>query len=149
MEMLRKIARGLVVLLVAGMAGLSAQPATAATERPVADVTILPRAHVTDGGASITVRLLVRCRPVDGVQWEGFVNVTQGDVFAWAGLPLVCDGRLHMAHVVLPVSAPPDTAWFTPGGAEVSAVIMDENTLVEYANDARSVRVVAMCRRGS
>ncbi|MDQ0375173.1 hypothetical protein [Cellulomonas humilata] len=110
-------------------------------------MTILPTAHLTDGGAAITVRLLVRCRPVDGVQWEGFVNVTQGDVVAWAELPLVCDGRRHLVHVVLPVSGPPGTAWFTGGAAEVSAVIMDENTLVEYADDARSVKVFAMCHR--
>ena len=144
--MLRKMALGFIALLVAAMSGLVAQPAAAATRQSVAEVTVLPAAHLTDGGAAITVRLLVRCRPVDGVQWEGFVNATQGDVFAWAGLPLVCDGRRHLVHVVLPVSAPPGTAEFTRGAAEVSAVIMDENTLVEYADDARSVKVVARCR---
>lgn len=144
--MVRQIVRGVIALLVAAMSGLAAQPAVAVTRQPVAEVTILPVAHVTDGGAAITARLLVRCRPVDGVQWEGFVTVTQGDVFAWAGLPLVCDGRRHMVHVVLPVSAPPGTARFTRGAAEVSAVIMDENTLVEYASDARSVKVKVSAR---
>lgn len=147
--MVRKMVRGLIALLVAGMSVLAAQPAVAVTRQPVADVTILPAAHLTDGGAAITARLLVRCRPVDGVQWEGFVNVTQGDVFGWAGLPLVCDGRRHVVHVVLPVSAPPGTAEFTRGAAEVSAVIMDENTLVEYANDVRSVKVLSRCHRTS
>ena len=42
-------------------------------------------------------------------------------------------GRPHVEHVVLPVSAPPGTASFAPGSAEVTAVIMDENTLTQYA----------------
>ena len=145
--MFRKTVIGLIaLLLVAATWGLAAQPAGAATGPPLARVTILSTAHLMDGGAAIAARLLVRCRPngTDGIQWEGFVNATQGDVFAWAELPLVCDGRPHVEHVVLPVSAPPGTASFAPGTAEVTAVIMDENTLVQYAGDARTVKVVAV-----
>ena len=60
--MFHKIIVGLVGILVAAASGLAAQPAAAAPERPLAQVTILSTGQLTDGGAAITVRLLVRCR---------------------------------------------------------------------------------------
>jgi hypothetical protein len=106
-------------------------------------VTILPTARVTEGGAAITARVRILCQPngIQGIQWEGFIDATQGDVFAWAGLPLVCDGRQHVENIALPVSAPPGTASFTLGDATVRAVIQDENTLTDYASDARTVKL--------
>lgn len=136
--MLRRMLFGLVTLLVAATAGLAAQPAAAATGRPPAHVSIISTTHLSGDGRSITVRLLVQCRPVDGIQWEGFINATQVGVFAWGELPLVCDGRPHIENLTLD-----GTGTFTPGTAEVSAVIMDENTLDQYASDARTVKVVA------
>lgn len=142
----RSIIGGLVALLVAATWGVVAQPAAAATGEPQARVAILSPAHLLDGGEALAVRVVATCTAngTEGIQWEGFVNATQGDVFAWAGLPLVCDGRPHVQHVVLPVSAEPGTAAFTRGTAQVTAVVMDENTLTTYADAARTVRVVAM-----
>ena len=131
------------MLLFAASWGVTAQPAGAATERPLAQVTILPTARVSQGGATITARVRLLCQPngIEGIQWEGFIDATQGDVFAWAGLPLVCDGRQHVENIALPVSAPPGTAAFTFGDATVRAVILDENTLTYYARDARTVKL--------
>jgi len=141
--MRRKAILGIPMLLLATSWGLTAQPAGAVTERPLAQVSILPIARPTDGGAAITVKVRISCQPngINGIQWEGFIDATQGDVFAWAGLPLVCDGRQHVEDVVLPVSAPPGTAFFTRGDATVRAVVQDENTLTTYASDARTVKV--------
>ena len=131
------------MLLLAASMGLTAQPARAATDRPLAQVTILPTGRLTDGGAAITVRVRYLCQPngINGIQWEAFISATQNDVFAWTGPALICDGRQHVEAVVLPVSAPPGTASFTSGEATVIAIIQDENTLVTYASDARTVKV--------
>jgi hypothetical protein len=104
-------------------------------------VTILPTARLDDSGRLITVGVRILCQPngVNGIQWEGFISATQRGAFAFAGLPLVCDGRPHVQAVELS-----GTALFTPGAAAVNAVIQDENTLTTYASDARTVRV----RRG-
>ncbi len=130
------------------VAGLGAGPAGAATHGPtagrsLAHVSILPNAHLIDDGAAIAVRLRVRCQPdgTNGIQWEGYISARQGDVFAWAGVPLICDGRQHVTDVALPVSAPPETAWFTRGRATVLVSIVDENTLIEYATDTRTVKL--------
>lgn len=133
------------MLLMVALAVLPAGSAAAVTERPsprVAEVSVMSTAQLVSGGDALTTTLRLRCEPVPGIQWEGFVNAEQGDVFAWAELSLVCDGRWHTQSVTLPVSAPPDTAWFVPGRATVSVFLIDENTLTEYARDVRSVRVV-------
>ncbi|GCE76850.1 hypothetical protein [Cellulomonas biazotea] len=142
--MLRKAMLTIPVLLLAAAGGLAAPTASAAPPPvPPADVRVMPMAHVGDDGASLTVRVLLVCQPdgTDGIQWEGFVNASQGDTFAWAGLPLRCDGRRHVVTVDLPVSAPEGTASFTRGTADVTVVLMDENTLTTYADDQRTVRV--------
>lgn len=140
--MLRRVVLGVLLLLAASL-GLAAQPAVAAVDRPLAEVEILPHARLADGGAALVARVRVLCQPngVNGIQWEGFANATQGDVFGFAELALDCDGRQHVEHVVIPVSAPPGAASFTSGEATVSVFILDENTLTEYASDMRTVKV--------
>lgn len=131
--------------LVLALLGALAAPAAAhPAPRTLADVRVVPVARVADQGASVVVRVRLRCVPngSDGIQWEGFVNVDQGDTFGWAGLPLVCDGRPHVVSVVVPVSAEPGTASFTRGRAQADVMLMDENTLTWYAHDVRRVSVV-------
>jgi hypothetical protein len=140
--MLHRSTVPITVLLLAAAGGLAAPAASAAPPAPLAEVRIMPMAHLDDDGASLTVRVRVLCRPDDAVQWEGFVSATQGDTFAWAGLPVRCDGRRHVQTVVLPVSAPEGTAAFTRGRASVSAVLQDENTLTTHAQDERTVAVL-------
>ncbi len=143
--MLRKamVALPMLCLAASGIAAVAA-PQRPVAERSLAEVRILPHAHLVDGGATITVRVRMRCEPngTDGIQWEGYIWARQGDVFAWAGLPLVCDGRQHVEAVKLPVSAPPETMWFTRGLATVNVSVVDENNmLTEYAADMRTVTV--------
>ena len=117
----------------------------AAPSRPLAEVQILPSARLADGGAAIVVRLRILCQPngVDGIQWEGFAGVAQGDLSGWKELTLDCDGRQHVQRVTIPVSAEPGTATFAPGPATVSVSILDENTLTQHATDTRTVDVKA------
>lgn len=148
--MLRTAKAPITILLLAAAGGLTASAASAAAPTappgppgPTADVRVMPMAHLVDGGASLAVRVRVVCSPASGdaVRWEGFVSATQADTFAWAGLPVRCDGRPHVESAVLPVSAPEGTAAFTRGRATVTAVLQDEDTLTTYAQDERTVAV--------
>jgi hypothetical protein len=121
--------------------GLTAAPAAATAAQPLAQVTILSTARIADGGAALTVRLRTLCQPIETIQWEGFITATQGDVFAWSGPALQCDGRHHDQDVVLPVSAEPGTAFFVRGKATVRVVLQDENTLTTHASATRTVHV--------
>lgn len=133
--------RAVLVLLFLLPLGLAAPPAAAAPPRSTAEVSVLPTARLAEDGASITVRLRVLCRPDATIQWEGFVSASQGDVLGWGQPALTCDGRRHVVDVVLPVSAEPGTASFRRGTATVTAWMVDENTLTEYARDVRTVAV--------
>lgn len=144
--MRRRTVLGVLLLVLATVLGVVAQPAVAApgwASRSPASVSVMPHARLVDGGAAVAVSLRIRCVPngTDGIQWEGFVNVEQGDVFGWTELALDCDGRWHVEHVVVPVSAEPGTAAFVAGAATVTATLDDENTLTQYATDTRTVRV--------
>lgn len=141
--MARKAVLGVPVLVLVASWGFAAQPAVAAPDQPLAEVTVLPHARLAGDGAAVTASLRIVCEPngVDGIQWEGFANAYQGDVFGYAELVLDCDGRPHVERVVIPVSAPPGAEVFTSGEATVSVFILDENTLTEYATDTRTVKV--------
>jgi hypothetical protein len=139
----RTLVAGALALLLSASWGLGAQPAEAAPHRPLAEVAILPSARLAEGGAAIVVKVRILCQPngVDGIQWEGFANVTQGDVFGWQELSLDCDGRQHVEHVVVPVSGPPGAPAFSQDEATVSVFLVDENTLTQHATDTRTVDV--------
>ncbi len=137
--MLRKAAPG-VMLLVAASLAFGAQTAGAATERPLAEVTILPIASLTEDAAAIIAKVRILCQPNDDILWEGFLNATQGDATSFTGLPLICDGRQHVQDVVLPVDDP-TVMTFERGEATASAFILDENTLDLHASDTQVVNV--------
>ena len=144
--MRRRTVLGVLLLVLASVLGVVAQPAVAVpgwSSRTPAAVSVMPHARLVDGGAAVAVSLRGRWVPngTDGIQWEGFVNVEQGDVFGWAELSLECDGRWHAQRVVVPVSAEPGTATFVAGPATVTAMLDDENTLTQYATDTRTVTV--------
>ncbi|WP_199423070.1 hypothetical protein [Actinotalea solisilvae] len=144
--MRRRTVLGVLLLALVTVLGVVAQPAVAApgwASRSPAGLTIMPHARLVDGGAAVSVSLRIRCVPngTDGIQWEGFVNVEQGDVFGWKELGLRCDGRWHTQHVVVPVSAEPGTETYVAGPATVTAMLDDENTLTQWAMEVRTVTV--------
>lgn len=143
--MSRKLAVTVLTLMLSASWGVGAQHAVGAPSRPLAEVRILPTSSLVDGGGSIAVKVRILCQPdgVDGIQWEGFAGVTQGDVAGWKELSLDCDGRQHVQFVLVPVSAEPGTAAFSTGTADVSVYILDENTLTQHATDGRTVKVTA------
>lgn len=138
----RKVALGVLMLALTGSWGFAAQPAVAAPDRPLAEVTILPGARLTDDGAAITAKVRITCEPngVNGIQWEGYANATQAGVFGFTEVQLDCDGRQHLERVVIPVLASPGPEGFAPGAVTVNVVIVDENTLTEHASDTRTVK---------
>jgi len=87
-----------------------------------------------DGGNDCTRREGYGQPWADIVLTDNWDGISYGDITGG-------DGRRHAQNVVIPVSASPGTASFTPGKATVSVFILDENTLTEYATDTRTVKV--------
>ncbi|MGZ6976274.1 MAG: hypothetical protein ACXVKQ_20235 [Acidimicrobiia bacterium] len=144
--MFQKAIRAFPLLLVTASLALGAQAADAATERhPRTVVMVLPAARVSRDGATITARVLILCQP-NGIQWEGFATVAQGDLSVLGGMPLACDGRPHVEAVAISRNDPETS--FHRGQATVSAFILDEGTLEVHARDTRTV-VVFEAHRGT
>jgi hypothetical protein len=134
---LRQAILGVPVLLVAASLAFGAGPAQAAKEKPLVEVAVLPVAHLADNG-TMTAKWRVTCAPApDGIQWESFVIVGEGDITSFAQPPLPCDGRPHVEDVVFAATEIP----FLRADADVNAFVLDENTLDVYASDTRTVKV--------
>lgn len=126
------------LLVVTALLGLGVGPSAAAAPRPVAEVEILPTAHLANDGAAIIARVRTICQP-NGILWEGFIGAVQNDAGSFVGLPLVCDGRVHVSDVALSVDV--SDPRFTRGEATLHASILDEDTLDLYDTDTRTVKV--------
>jgi hypothetical protein len=134
--MLRKALLGFLMLLLVTSWGLTTQPGVAAAAPPLARVAILPGAIHTDGGRSVTIRVLIMCAPDGTNQWEGAFYSTQPILDA-GGVVLPCDGRPHVQDIVLH-----GTEVFTGNALLVHAFIIDENNfLTVEASDTRTVMV--------
>ena len=137
---MRRTAISGAIVLVAASVVFCTPAAAAATERPLAEVTILPIAHLAGDGTAISAKVRIRCQPNDDILWEGFLNATQSEATSFTGLPLTCDGRQHVQDVLLPIGDPTVMS-FERGTATVSAFILDENTLDLHATDTRTVKL--------
>ena len=143
--MLRK-AIPAVIFMVAASLGLGAQTVVASPVRPPAEVKILPGGKLAADGAMFSLKVRILCRPIDGIQWEGFLVATQGEVGGGTELNLlpgsaggICDGRQHVETVAVHIY---DFVPFERGEATVSAVIQDENDMLKiYATDARTIKL--------
>lgn len=152
-SIVRSATRGLPVLIIAALLSVAAEPTVAtsqpvaavevpATARPprVAAVDVLPTVRLDAGGIAVVARVRTLCQP-NGILWEGFINITQGDLQVLAGLPLICDGRHHLTQVEIRIGDPNTATLFVRGEATVGAVIMDEDTLTPYATEIQRVKV--------
>jgi hypothetical protein len=122
-------------VLLVGLVGGGAVPATAAPPRPPV-VVLGPAALLAPDGRSLSVEVIARC-PTKGTLVEASVTASQPQATGRTSFPLTCDDLLLPRRVTVHSSGAP----FTLGEAQATATVTVKRGKLQTAQDSERVLV--------